>query len=340
MELNQEELKNILTIFEKMGMAPKIDSTSDFKTWLSDMSKQEGSFQGPDVKPPPPLASAKEEQTPTASFHYFPKIPFFSGEVCKDTPYDLWRFEADCLLQSKTYPHDVILQAIRKSLKGEAALIAMKLGRNATVEILLTKMKSAFGTLRRRATLMSDFYSCSQREDEDVTAWGCRLENMLYQITEHRSIPEDEQDEMLRTRMWDGLKPGLKGVAAHKFDAITNFDDLRLCLREIEFDLRRDKSAAPVKKQSASAKMVNTLNPSSAASTKEEVTNLKAMMEEIRREISELKEQSQVQAQVNQQQIYNSPYSTQRSHNKRDRHPGNVSKPQVEDAYPRRPLPA
>ncbi|XP_046570529.1 uncharacterized protein LOC124278800 [Haliotis rubra] len=283
MELNQEELKNMLTIFEKMGMAPKIDSTSDFKTWLSDMSKQEGSFQGPDVKPPPPLASAKEEQTPTASFHYFPKIPFFSGEVGKDTPYDLWRFEVDCLLQSKTYPHDVILQAIRKSLKGEAALIAMKLGRNATVEILLTKMKSAFGTLRRRATLMSDFYSCSQRENEDVTAWGCRLENMLYQITEHRSIPEDEQDEMLRTRMWDGLKPGLKGVAAHKFDAITNFDDLRLCLREIEFDLRRDKSAVPVKKQTASAKMVNTLNPSSAAATKEEVTDLKAMMVEIRR---------------------------------------------------------
>ncbi|XP_046342221.2 uncharacterized protein LOC124123024 [Haliotis rufescens] len=272
-----------------MGMAPKIDNTDDFKTWLKDTSKQEGLIIGPDVKPALPSASVKEGQNSTASFHYFPRIPFFSGETGKDTPYDLWRFEVDCLLQSKTHSHDVILQAMRKSLKGEADLIAMKLGRNATVDNLLSKMKSAFGTLPWRASLMSDLYSCFQREDEDVTTWGCRLENMLYQITEHHPIQEEEQDEMFRTRMWDGLKSGLKGGAAQKFDAINNFDDLRLCLREIEFDLKRNKSGIPTKKQSATAKMVTTSNASGAAATKGEVTDLKVVMEEIRREISELK---------------------------------------------------
>jgi hypothetical protein len=279
MEFNREEVESMITMLRKAGLHPKTDSTTDLKEWIKGMSEQE------EVKVERDNSSVATVPTSRigSTYSYFPKIPFFSGEVGKDTTYDLWQFEVDCLLQSKQRSADVVLHAVRKSLKGDAAQMSMKLGHKASLSELLVKLKSAFGTLRSHSILLSDFYSITQGATEDVSAWSCRLESLVHRISERRTIPSAEQDDMLRTRMWDGLRPELKSLAAHKYDSLVNFDDLRLSLREIELELNRGKPVAASKK-------VVTVNSAASSVTREEITELKNIMLDMRKEVSEWKD--------------------------------------------------
>ncbi|XP_067664260.1 uncharacterized protein [Haliotis asinina] len=305
MELSKEELGNMVQLFKKMGMHPKDDTPEDLKAWMHGMSQQEGisiKVEDPGTTSPP---STSHSNPTSVSYQHFPRLPLFSGEHGKDTEYDLWRYEVDCLLESKTYSTDVVLQAIRKSLKGEAALVSMKLGHKATTAELLSKLWSAFGTLRSSSSLLSEFYSTSQRDDEDVAAWSCRLERLLFQLTELKNISREEQDEMLRSRLWDGLHSSLKTLAGYKYDAISNFDDLRLCLRELEFDLHRGKQdTTKSKPKSATVKLATTTE----TDKDRDLLELRGMMTDLKAEISKIKEQqTEISAHVYQSQSFTQP---------------------------------
>ena len=45
------------------------------------------------------------------------------------------------------------------------------------------------------------------------------------------------QKDMLRTKFWSGLRPALKERSRHKFDATSDFDTLRVHLRQIEAEM-------------------------------------------------------------------------------------------------------
>ncbi|XP_048238606.1 uncharacterized protein LOC125372482 [Haliotis rufescens] len=303
MELSKEELGNMVEAFRKAGLNPKSDTPEEFKHWVQGLSQQD---IAPVIKKEPEGENPEPDmKSSTVTYHNFPKLPFFSGEPGKDAEYDLWRYEVNCLLDTQTYSKGTILQAIRRSLKGEAALAVMKVGPKATITDILSKLKSAFGTLRRSSVLMSKFYSSCQGESEDVSAWSCRLERLLYQLAEQKSIPPAEQDEMLRTRLWDGLNPSLKSLAGYKYESITNFDDLRLCLREMEFDLQRITADAPkVKAKQATA---HTAKASVTDSSGQDLSEIKSMFKEMYSEFADMKERQQhMTAQI--QQLQPSPF--------------------------------
>ena len=49
-----------------------------------------------------------------------PQLPFFSGEEQKgDVSFEVRKFELNCLIKESVYPDSLILQAIRKSLRGK-----------------------------------------------------------------------------------------------------------------------------------------------------------------------------------------------------------------------------
>ncbi|XP_071085156.1 uncharacterized protein [Haliotis cracherodii] len=305
MELSKEELGNMVKLFRKMGMTPKDDTPEDLKHWIHGMSQEEGIAIKMEDSSDTSKPQTSHSHPTSVSYQHFPRLPFFSGEHGKDTEYDLWRYEVDCLMESKTYSPEVILQALRKSLKGEAALVSMKLGHKATIAELLSKFKFAFGTLRSCSSLLSEFYSTSQHDDEDVATWSCRLERLLFQLTELKHISQEEQDDMLRSRLWDGLHSSLKSLAGYKYDAISNFDELRLCLRELEFDLNHGKRDTPkIRPKSATVKMASTTE----TAKERDLSELKDMMKELKAEISEMKEQqTQMSAQVYQCQSFIHP---------------------------------
>ena len=70
-------------------------------------------------------------------------------------------------------------KAIRRSLRGDAGKVAMRLGPEANVDDILDKMESVFGSLERGEKVLEEFYSSTQRKDEDSMAWSCRLEEIF-----------------------------------------------------------------------------------------------------------------------------------------------------------------
>ncbi|CAC5417883.1 unnamed protein product [Mytilus coruscus] len=275
-ELSVEELEHIAAAFKEMGVKPKADSTSDFKHWFQGTLKQPIK-----TEPVPPKAAASiETQSKGYQSRYIPRIVPFSGSD-KDESYDLWKYEIECLQQEK-YDEDVILQSMRRSFKGEAEKVAMRLGSKASVKDIMEKMESIFGTVDHGEQLLAKFHSGRQEEGEDVSAWGCRLEDMLSKVVHKKGITPQESKEKLRTRFWYGLRKELKDISGYKFDYIIDFDQLRVVMREIEQDqLPNNKKTAHIK----------------IAQSEGEYTKLKSMMQQMNKDIGELKRQTQEQSQ-------------------------------------------
>ena len=166
------------------------------------------------------------------AYAYIPRISIFSGSAKGATSFDIWRYEINCL---KThYSENVIRQAIRRSLRGEASKAIMCLGPNASVTEILHKMDSIYGIVERQEKLLGEFYSAKQNDDETVADWSCRLEELLGKVDRISPIDLAQKDDMLRNVFWHGLCRPLKDTSGHKFDSATSFDELRIAIRQIE----------------------------------------------------------------------------------------------------------
>lgn len=93
-------------------------------------------------------------------------------------------------------------------------------------------------------------------KSEEVTAWGCRLEDLLDRAMEHKSVPINDVNEMLRSRFWNGLNQRLKDGSRHKFDTVADFDKLRKEIRAIEKEHQlTDELETSQQQRKAQAKM-------------------------------------------------------------------------------------
>ena len=104
------------------------------------------------------------------------------------------------------------------------------LGQRKTISNLLQKFDSIYGTVDVRESVLAQFYSARQQQDETVSDWSCRLEDLLAKAVELGRVHPLEADEMLRCMFWTGLKKELKDVSGHKFDRISTFDELRVAI--------------------------------------------------------------------------------------------------------------
>ncbi|XP_048240819.1 uncharacterized protein LOC125374101 [Haliotis rufescens] len=302
MEFKDEELEGMATLFKKLGMQPKADTPEDFKAWIKDMYSHQGPLTGEyeETTGPPTQPQTQDVKPVAVAYHQFPKLPLFSGDFQgKDVSFDLWTYEVDCLLKSTIYTPDVIDQAIRHSLKGEAARVAMRLGSKASIQDLLNKLYSIYGTVQRREALLAQFYSASQGEVEDVATWGCRLEHLLSKVTDHHAIPFQEQDDMLRNMLWSGLRPSLKNVSGHKFDSVSSFDGLRISLREIEYDMKQGRDPTPSpRNRTATAKMAS----ESDTVTRKDIDSLTSAIQHLQSQVTDLTTKQQGTAYAYQHQ--------------------------------------
>ena len=116
------------------------------------------------------------------------------------------------------------------------------------------------------------------------------MERLLFQLCEQKSISNSDQNDMLRTQLWDGLTPALNNVG-YKYEAIKYFFELRLCLRQFRFEMHRDK-ATTKRSKVATVKMV-----SGSESVSSYISELKTMMAELKNDMAELswKQQSKQQ---------------------------------------------
>ncbi|KAL5021393.1 hypothetical protein ScPMuIL_000548, partial [Solemya velum] len=166
-----------------------------------------------------------------------PRISFFSGDIPTtkgDVTFEQWGYEVHCLLEDRNHSLDSKCQTIRKSLKGEAGQVAMRLGPDASIQQLIKKLQMVYDTQDSGTTILSQFYSARQEKTEDVTKWGFRLESLMHKAIQLGEIQREKSDALLRKIFWNGLRPSLKDISGHKYDTINDFDELRVAIKRIE----------------------------------------------------------------------------------------------------------
>lgn len=81
----------------------------------------------------------------------------------------------------------------------------MRLGTNVSLEKMIEKMDSIFGEIYEGVSVMTEFYSASQKDEENVTTWSCRLENILEKAIQMGKVNRIEADSMLSFMLLKGF---------------------------------------------------------------------------------------------------------------------------------------
>lgn len=270
--LTQSELDDLAQTLEALDVKPDSGNPEEFKKWVLTYAEslnreshresrdpntgqmvQNPVQSNPPVNPSVP-SHGQSPSNPGLSTHDsthnsptpiplsgVPKLVLFSGDRKGEILFDQWRYEVECL-QTDGYSENVICLAIRRSLRGPAGRVLMRLGPNATVDEIMYKLDSIYGTVEEKETLMANFYSARQQESEDISAWGCRLEDLLSKAIIQGLVNPDDENDMLRNMFWSGMKSSLKYIAGHLYDKYTDFDGLRRAMRILEEDKEKRKS--------------------------------------------------------------------------------------------------
>ncbi|KAL5007503.1 hypothetical protein ScPMuIL_016309 [Solemya velum] len=302
-DFTKEEAAKLLESFKSLGIKPHADTPEALTSWLKSYA---ASLEQGGVTVEKSQATASQFPMGHMNFQQ-PRVSVFNGEkpVGKnDTGFDMWRYEVKCLLAEKVHSRDSIFQAVRRSLRGEAGRIAMRLGPTADLNDLLHKLDSVYGTVELKESLLANFYSARQREDEDVSAWSCRLEDILVQAIQEGEVDHKKADEMLRVMFWTGLRQRLKDISGHKFDTIEDFDSLRVAIRQIEHSLleRTDEAIPASSRKSAHVKMAHSENS--------DILEIKGMIQKLSTDVTEL------QKQVDPSKKYQSEHGSQQQKNR------------------------
>lgn len=201
--------------FAALGAKPEY-SADELRKWIVEMGKQleaPGSGTGVDQKPVVP-----------AALNHFPRLPVFSGEK-GETSFLQWKSEVLCVKQEEQV--GVVMQAVRRSLRGNAADVLLHLGDSVTLDQLLEKMEVVFGEVLSAEQLLEGFYSAKQKANESVATWGCRLEELVDKARRKGAIEGSAVEAMLRTKFWSGLaSPEVKMALRHLFDQKVTFNKL------------------------------------------------------------------------------------------------------------------
>ena len=253
--LSKEEIDNIVSAFKDMDIKPSAQTPEDFKAWMEEY---------------------KDDEQWDA---FLPRISTFTGDEKTGTPYDIWRYEVQCLIRTG-YTHDTIKMAITRSLRGNSSKIPMRLGTDATIDDIMDKMDSIYGSVYPAEALLGQFYTARQNDDEDVASWGCRLEEILSQAKNRRNITDENINDMLTSKFFEGLRPELKNVARYKKDTTTDFQTLLRSLREIE----NEHNLKPVPKKKPSP-----LKQATTSTENKQIQQLTALVKQLSQEIRSLK---------------------------------------------------
>jgi len=239
MAISGDDLQKFNTLFEELGIG-SMDTEQDLRTWLLEHKevKQETEDLEDDYDEEQEDAGDKGTKT-VVEHHYKPKISNFGGTTKDCISFDVWKYEVECYLQDKSFNTAEILDSVRRSLKGDAAKVVMRLGPTAGIEEILKKLDGLYGQVASEGTLLTLFYSTKQNEDEDVTAWSCRLEDMIQKVQEKGLIDRRTMNEMLRSKLWTGLcDERLKQATRHKFDTVKDYNELVIAVRSVEQEYR------------------------------------------------------------------------------------------------------
>jgi len=208
-------------------------------------------------------------------------------------------------MKEGVYSAHVIASSAKKSLRGEAAKIARRLGCDASVDDIIRKFDGIYGTVEDSNVLHSQFYSAMQLPDESVSAWGCRLEDLLDRaLISGLSMPSHALNNMIRDQFWGGLHDHLKEPMRHQMSKITDFDEFRVETRSIEREKSTFLRDLSVKvKKPAPVRMIT----ADDANGSQGFDELKGMLCQINSRLNELESEVKINKSSSDKTNYNFP---------------------------------
>ena len=172
-----------------------------------------------------------------------PKLNAFDGEDDGTYPYPNWRFDVLQLVRTG-YSPTVVRMSIVRSCRGVPARVLHSLGQTFDVHDVIAAFDKRFASVATSEALMSQFYSATQKADESVNAWGCRLETILSQ-PQLSKTPRPQRLTMLREKFWRGLRSEtVRNALRHRFDGGLTYDELLVYAREVEKEVPMKSNAS------------------------------------------------------------------------------------------------
>ena len=176
-----------------------------------------------------------------------PYINFFSGAepVPKnESTFEEWKVEIDSLRKSPAIPEYAVKQILRNSLKGDARKTIVMLGSDPTTEQMIEKLERTCGNVASGQSVLQEFFTAEQKENESVALWGIRLEE-IYQRAVNKGFASTEQrDKQLIERFWRSLRSiDLQNATSVYYHSATSFESLKQKVRSEEYALAAHKSA-------------------------------------------------------------------------------------------------
>ena len=234
--ISEEELKAEL-LKDRLMQSSTRRSGRVFEDDLSSDRRQTKSIEEKDT----------EERISLEKNFPFPKITAFSGEENRpkgEASYEEWRYEVKCLQRDGVYSKYVIGQAIRKSLRGPAKREIIQMGPTATVEEIMERLESTFANVATGMSVMQEFFTASQKQEESVAAWALRLEEIMQNAIDKGQIKEEEKDDLLRDKFWRSLRSErLKNATRIDFRTVSNFKRLVKAVRTEELSMKTNANA-------------------------------------------------------------------------------------------------
>ena len=181
----------------------------------------------------------------------------FSGSGTQPTPkhentYEVWRLEVKSLMSRGCYSDIAIVQAIWKSLRGQARNVLFTLGSSAKAVDILERLESVYGNVASGEAVLQEFYTVHQEKEESVTDWGLRLEQILQRAIEKGHVTEERKDQMLRDKFWRSLyNQDLKNATKIYHQSVLSFDKLQRKVRAEEYEMQDSlaRHQQPVRKE-------------------------------------------------------------------------------------------
>ena len=247
-DFTDDEAKHLVNVFKDLGVKPKGDTPDEVQSWMIDYLTIQGKLPTVESPPCPKVSPVTHNVSVTTRI---PSISSFSGNSSiKNENFDNWKYEVQCLLIGNQYNPEAIAEAVRRSLKGEASRVVQRLGVRTSVPSMLTKLDGVFGNVHLAEDILAKFYNAQQLPDEDVALWSCRIEDLLEQASAQKSVCIPDKHERLRNKLYSGLKDSLKSRTHHLFVSISDYDELRIQLRRVEYDMNKrpetESQCAPI----------------------------------------------------------------------------------------------
>ena len=190
-----------------------------------------------------------------------PKLHPFSGENHKeDVTFEQWNYEVRQYL--KTHTEESVKGAMIQCLKGATLEGVRNLGEDSSVTQILEHLKCTFQGAAPFDTLLKNFFSLEQRENEDVAKFAIRLESQLASIKWQypEELAPQRESKYKRNTHFFGLHKNIKDSVRQTYkDPKVSYAELLRAAREIEEELKPSNptESIPEKKKNGKAKVAS-----------------------------------------------------------------------------------